>query len=481
MKRFWLVSREDIPFYPSPILETNCACPTDSFSLERTEVKGEIYQTADLHFARLAEHYLAFNPLGTKGVVVFNQAVYELLEKFKLPQPLSASLTAEEIEIINQLLVLELLVTENVIFQAKSKSPEVLTVWLHVTNACNLRCSYCYINKTADPMQVDTGKQSINAIFRSALAGNFRKIKIKYAGGEATLNFGLVIALHDYATDLAKENNLVLEGVVLSNGVAINARMITELKTRNLSLMVSLDGIGEFHDKQRPFVNGRGSFAYIEQTLDRLASYDLKPCISITISNQNLAGLPFLIEYLLLRELPFKLNLYRENDCVGEYEDLRYQQLELITALQNTFQKIAEYLPPYSLLEALLDLGRLDKPHAKPCGVGDSYMVINQNGGVTKCHMEMDKPLTNILHKNPLKVLIEDTQGIQNPVVTSKEGCKDCTWRFWCAGGCPALTYRVTKRFDVQSPNCNVYKAIFPEVLKLEALRLLKYNVAWSN
>ncbi len=45
----------------------------------------------------------------------------------------------------------------------------------------------------------------------------------------------------------------------------------------------------------------------------------------------------------------------------------------------------------------------------------------------------------------------------------------------WCAGGCPALTYRVTGRFDVRSPNCRIYQALFPEVLRLEGLRLLQY------
>jgi len=37
------------------------------------------------------------------------------------------------------------------------------------------------------------------------------------------------------------------------------------------------------------------------------------------------------------------------------------------------------------------------------------------------------------------------------------------------------LTYKATGRYDVKSPYCRVYKAIYPELLKLEGLRLLKY------
>ncbi|MCD6289306.1 MAG: hypothetical protein J7M34_02290 [Anaerolineae bacterium] len=38
------------------------------------------------------------------------------------------------------------------------------------------------------------------------------------------------------------------------------------------------------------------------------------------------------------------------------------------------------------------------------------------------------------------------------------------------------VTYRVTGRYDVKSPYCNIYRALFPEVLRLEALHLLKYR-----
>jgi uncharacterized protein len=64
--------------------------------------------------------------------------------------------------------------------------------------------------------------------------------------------------------------------------------------------------------------------------------------------------------------------------------------------------------------------------------------------------------------------------------VDEKEGCRTCNWRYWCAGGCAVLTYRLTGRNDIRSPNCGIYKALFPEALRLEALRLLKYTPSLS-
>jgi uncharacterized protein len=128
------------------------------------------------------------------------------------------------------------------------------------------------------------------------------------------------------------------------------------------------------------------------------------------------------------------------------------------------------------LLGSLLDKADLSTPHHHTCGVGQNYLIIDQRGGITKCQMEMKRPITTIHVRDPLQRIREDRRGVQSVSVEEKEGCRDCEWRNWCAGGCPVLTYRSTGRYDIKSPNCNIYKALFPEVLRLEALRLLRYE-----
>jgi len=133
-------------------------------------------------------------------------------------------------------------------------------------------------------------------------------------------------------------------------------------------------------------------------------------------------------------------------------------------------------LPPYNLLGFILDRARLDTPHERPCGVGQNYLVINQHDQIAKCHMEIEQSITSIYSDDPLAVICADTVHLQNLSVDEKDGCRDCTWRYWCAGGCPALTYRITDRYDVESPNCHIYKSLFPAALRLEALRILKHS-----
>ena len=150
----------------------------------------------------------------------------------------------------------------------------------------------------------------------------------------------------------------------------------------------------------------------------------------------------------------------------------------MISALQETFDVIEERLPPWSVLGSILDRGQLLQPRQRSCGVGQDYVVIDQGGGVAKCHMEIERSLGDIFSSDPLDLVRRDRTTTLNLLVDEKEGCRDCSWRYWCSGGCSIATFRATGRYDIKSPNCNIYKSIYPRALRLEGLRLLKYASA---
>lgn len=353
---------------------------------------------------------------------------------------------------------------------------EVLTAWIHVTNECNLRCHYCYLQKTHEDMPAEVGQRTVKAVFRSALKHDIKRVKLKYAGGEASLHMASVMGLHDYAAQLAQEYGVTLEAVMLSNGVVLSQRTIEQLKVRRIAVSISLDGLGYYHDRQRPFANGFGSSQYVIRTIDRLIASNLVPHISITVSQRNLDGLPDLIRYVLTHELLFSLSYYRENECSAQIADLRFADEQIITAMRAVFEVIEADLPRRSLLGCLLDKAHLKAPHKHTCGVGQNYLVIDQRGGVAKCQMDIGHTVATIDTNDPLQAVRDDRNGVQGLSVEEKEGCRSCTWRYWCTGGCPLLTHRATGRYDIKSPNCAIYTTLFPEVLRLEALRLIRYE-----
>lgn len=351
-----------------------------------------------------------------------------------------------------------------------------LTSWLHLTDRCNLRCTYCYLPHVREDMSPKTGCAAIDATFRSAIANGFKQVKLKYAGGEPLLRFSLIMELHRYAQSQAREHGIDLEGVVLSNGTLLTTEIAEALKSLGLRLMISLDGLGHHHDNHRSYAGGRGSFEDVSEAVELALANGLVPNISVTVSSRTAEGLPEIMSWILERELPFSLNFYRENELSASHEDMRLDEQKIISGMLAAFKVIENNLPSRPFLGGIIDRANLSVSHMHTCGVGQNYLVFDQNGQVAKCQMHIRKPITDVHVYDPLAVIRADQIGIQNISVEEKEGCKTCKWKHWCAGGCPLETYRATGRYDVKSPNCNIYKALFPEALRLEGLQLLKYQ-----
>jgi uncharacterized protein len=470
----------------------DCAC---AVSAAESIVRGNLLesQSPEDRFVRAAEvfdcvldaaHRVLFCPMGNGLPVVVNHPGYQVFQGFRYPATLGevrAALPAVSGDISS---VADRLYRAGLIHRAghlaapSFTESSMLTAWLHVSNACNLRCPYCYVHKSASGMDERTGRAAVDAVISSALAHGLQAVKLKYAGGEASLNKDLVLSLDAYAREHAAKRDLDFHSVLLSNGVHLSRTFISALKASGIRIMISLDGVGAAHDEQRPFVNGRPSFRFVEKTISQLLAAGYPPHLSITITKRNASGIADAVRFALDRELTFSLNFFRDNECVSSVGDLQYTDEQMIAGLMAAFAVIRENPPPWSVLGSILDRGQLLEPRKRPCGVGNDYVVIDQAGQVAKCHMEIERTIGDVFHGDPLQLVREDTRTTLNLLVDEKEGCRDCTWRYWCTGGCPVATFRATGRYDVKSPNCSIYKAIYPEALRLEGLRLLRYATA---
>ncbi len=430
------------------------------------------------------EKWLVSNPVGAGRVAVLDAQAFLLLQCFREARtPLEVMRRSPEWSPSSIEDGAGLLYSLGFLRDIHEPAPErqrddtqTLTAWVHVTNSCNLRCTYCYLGKTQEHMADGIARQSIDAIFRSARRQRFRRVRLKYAGGEASLRLPHVLEMHDYAAEQAARAGIELDAHILSNGVVLSQRAIDQLKQRHIGITISLDGVGEAHDRQRPFRSGLGSFRFVDRTITRLLQNALIPAITVTVSLRNLDDLPELMGYILERDLPFTLSYYRDNDCSTHIQDLQFSEEQMIAGMRRVFAFIEQRLPRHCLLDSLIDKADLTRPHQRTCGVGVNSLIIDQHGGVAKCQAAIGQRVATIRHPDPLQAIQEDRLGIQGVPVDEKEGCRTCTWRYWCAGGCPLLTYRLTGRYDLRSPNCHIYQALFPEALRLEALRLLTYE-----
>lgn len=463
--------------------DCDCACQEVAYprgDREMLIVNYDLpYKCNDFLVEPVDEQHFAVITHNTNTFAVFEKSVFKFLTAFQSGatfEEASVEIKAKFGEIIVKGLF-EDFVYNSVLIPEPFQKPSIkqdlesITVWLHISNQCNIACSYCYLDKDRRHMSANTGHQIIENVFKTAQRNDIKEIKLKYAGGEPLLNYSLIQELHQLASKLSTETGIAIDGVVLTNGICLTDDIISYLKRSGLDIMISLDGIEEFNDIQRHNKKNKGTFKSVSNNIEKVISAGILPQISITLSSLNAKGLPGIIEWVMKRRLPFNINFYRTSkfsSLNANHED----QLFIFSILES-FEVIKNEFPlDYSFL-SIIDRSNLSFPHFYACGVGFNYLVFDTDGNLGSCHMEMD----NYISDNPFEQDLLDTLRTQNTIenasVDTKEECNSCRWKYWCASGCPVNTYNAEERYDVKSPYCHVYKSVYPELVRLEGQRLI--------
>lgn len=460
--------------------DCDCACSVapNQLSTEYT-CQSHMVMVPNLHLEKLTRDYwLCFSPYAPGGPCVINDAALRRLRQFE------GDGRSPQFPVDYEFLSQSLIAPNGNLALPQQDRPDTLAAWLHITNACNLECPYCYVRKSSARMSEATGFKAIDRLIGTAATRRIPRLKLKYAGGEALLHFRLVRILHEYIhQSLAdKDVDMDVDEVVLSNGVYLTPDVADWLAASGVRLMISLDGVGAQHDRQRPQRNGRPSFNLIERNIgDVLLKRGIVPHVSVTVTALNTEGIADTIAWILERELPFSINFYRSHDMSLGRQELQFEEGAIIAGMRSAYDVIERRLPTRPFINGLLDKVN-SFAHTKTCGASHNYLVIGHEGHVNQCQMHVTSRTTDewsanqTIHDSTDMITLIQSGKLQNLDVDEKDGCRDCSWRYRCTGGCPVQSFQATGRWNVKSPNCNIYTTLYPEVLRLEGLRLLKAN-----
>ena len=146
-----------------------------------------------------------------------------------------------------------------------------------VTEDCNLNCIYCF-EKTKERcnlyMSEEVAKKSIDMLINNALKEKRPSIGVTLFGGEPTLNLKLLYFILEYGSEKTKENNLSFDLDIITNGTILTDKHIEFYKEwyktlGYLSVQLSVDGIPEVQDHNRPFKNGNTSSKIVEENIKK--------------------------------------------------------------------------------------------------------------------------------------------------------------------------------------------------------------------
>lgn len=293
-------------------------------------------------------------------------------------------------------------------FENKYHHVSISEIYLHVTQECNLRCTYCYARHNLGKNMMMTPNLANRVIDEIANVTH-----IVLTGGEPLLN----PQINDIIKCIRERTNARI--TLLTNGTLI--RQCIDTLDRVDNIIVSLD-VGE--SQNRKGLDATKVLEYLEYLPHRIKE---KTSVRSVISPG---------EELLIPKMK---------------KQIKSMNLEYITVpqLPNSPEDITS-LPDMALLTDLSEPTHNYRPTR--CGAGTTIIAIDWNGDIYPCQslIKKDLKMGSILDSEWHKQLETSTvrHDILNSTVQKIEGCKNCDYKYICGGGCRALSYNVYGRFD---------------------------------
>ena len=351
---------------------------------------------------------------------------------------------------------------------------------LEVTHACNLACAYCFVRNYYEDqggmMTMDTARRAIDMIPPG------HPLSVGFFGGEPFLNWALIQEVTAYVTDLAAKRGVGKSLHATTNAILLDDERIGFLDENGFSLIVSLDGPEEIHNRLRP-ARDKGLNSQ-QATLANLRRFkdtkNLKRRTTLRSTYTGLgANLVGRLEYLnaLIHE-GCAAHASVEPCSLNESACLRLPDGHPLAITPAHFDALKEeYHAAAEWYVAEIRAGRHPAFHhfMKPlerllytihapseCGAGCGYMAIDSAGNLYGCHRE-SKSLIGHLDSG---VDEEFRAKWRDNRIYARPDCIACPIKHVCGGGCRLDS--LERHGDIHKPDsvgCFFKRRMFEEAL----------------
>ncbi|WP_242652550.1 nif11-like peptide radical SAM maturase [Desulfofarcimen acetoxidans] len=321
---------------------------------------------------------------------------------------------------------------------------------LMVAQECNMACVYCYGDAGryggGGLMTVETSCRSVDWLIRHS--GGNRKLNLSFFGGEPLLNLPLIRWTVEYAKQTGEQNGKTFTFSITTNASLADEAAIDFLRANQFEVVISFDGTPAAQDKQRPFKDGRPSYAEVAPRIKQLLSAFPLACGRATLYGGTEPG-----EVLAaMKEIGFQsCHLVPASGClltgVPEEKALFRRDRERAADLRREAAAFVAAVKRHDPAEAAYrlkdrDLSRLTSIGSVPfivrrlffCGVGRNYLAVDVDGSLYPCHrfVGMKEYLLGSVsgEEDPPRGLFHESP------VTKSEECRQCWLKYVCGGGC---------------------------------------------
>lgn len=365
------------------------------------------------------------------------------------------------------------------------EEPVIKSLCLNIAHDCNLRCQYCFASQgdydthKRELMSFDVAKRAVDLLIAST-EGKRQHCEIDFFGGEPLMNFDVVKQTISYIREQEKLHDKIFKLSLTTNGMLLDPKKVTYLTENHISLILSLDGRPEIHNRMRPDAGGRNSYDTCARNLVYAAQHRngeeyyvrgtyTKYNLDFTADVAHMADLGFAglsMEPVVGDDLSYAIT---ETDLPRIY-----QEYDNLTRL---YLKRYEEGDPFIYYHFIMDLykGPCIAKRLRGCGAGHEYMCITPNGDIYPCHQFVGQEgyVIGTVYDGVTNQDIPRT--FRDMHVLNKPECCRCWAKFFCSGGCHANN--ITYGGDIQTPyslSCHIQKKRIECAMYIQAVLAMR-------
>jgi uncharacterized protein len=318
---------------------------------------------------------------------------------------------------------------------------------LMTTEQCNFRCTYCYqhfVKGKMKPEVVKGVKELVNE-----RAKTLSNLHISWFGGEPLLEFKTIEELSKSFLEACEAHDISYSADISTNAWFLTRDVFDKLISWGVrTYMITIDGVGEMHDRTRHLAGGQGTFDRIIENLKAVKESDEEFDITIRVNfdRENMKEVSELIKFVrdhFSDDQRFGM-FFRP---VGKWGGKNDDELPICNHIISN-QKIWDFQEEavqQGVSMSPIVAGSM-MPTASVCyAAKPNSLVIGSDGQVYKCTTVLDEDVNKVGHIYEDGTLDLDYDKLAFWVTNGEEndsGCQSCFFRPACQGNhCP--WYRV--------------------------------------
>lgn len=329
------------------------------------------------------------------------------------------------------------------------KKPNIRVAVLHLTDYCNLKCKYCFIEGSLpadyqrNDMSIEVMKASIDK-FADIVNEKVlpKKPSIVFYGGEPLANWQTIKFGLEYIRQKQHNGQLMkINKVIITNGTLLNQEMCEVLNEHNVHVGLSMDGPEEFHDRNRVYHDGTGTFKDVYKNFKLLKANNISLSIASVLAKSNVDYISEIMHWLLddlgMKALGFNHESILPN--ISEYDEEYEKKFakaiikgqEIIQQHEGVYERRMNHKINTFLNREIL------KSDCTGCGEQISISTMGEIG-ICQGYMGSRKTFKGSVFDDKYDVesdpvFIEWSK--RSPLYMSQ--CMECAALSVCGGGCP--------------------------------------------